>query len=99
MIAGITTTIVILVLFLVKLNSILNEQIKRRTKDLEVSNKRLKIANEKLNIHDKMQKDFINIAAHELKTPTQAISGNFGIDQNDLCSFYFPNVPAKSNRH
>ncbi len=76
LIAGITTTIVILVLFLVKLNSILNGQVKRRTKDLEESNKRLKIANEKLNIHDKMQKDFINIAAHELRTPTQAISGN-----------------------
>jgi signal transduction histidine kinase len=76
LIAVITATIVILVLFLVKLNSILNEKINRRTKDLEESNKRLKIANEKLNIHDKMQKDFINIAAHELRTPTQAISGN-----------------------
>jgi signal transduction histidine kinase len=76
LIAVITITIVILVLFLVKLNSVLNEKIKRRTKDLEESNKRLKIANEKLNIHDKMQKDFINIAAHELRTPTQAISGN-----------------------
>ena len=26
--------------------------------------------------HDKLQKEFINIAAHELRTPTQAISGN-----------------------
>ena len=76
LIAGITTAIVILVLFLVKLNSILNEQIKRRTKDLEESNKRLNIANEQLNFHDTMQKEFINIAAHELRTPTQAISGN-----------------------
>ncbi len=76
LIAGITTAIAILVLFLVKLNNILNEQIKRRTNDLEESNKRLKIANEQLNIHDKMQKEFINIAAHELRTPTQAISGN-----------------------
>ena len=76
LIAGITTAIVILVLFLVKLNSILNEQIKRRTKDLEESNKRLNIVNEQLNIHDTMQKEFINIAAHELRTPTQAISGN-----------------------
>ena len=73
LIAGITTAILILILFLVKLNSILNEQVKRRTKDLEESNKRLKTANEKLNIHDKMQKEFINITAHELRTPIQPI--------------------------
>ncbi|CAN5518886.1 hybrid sensor histidine kinase/response regulator [soil metagenome] len=73
LIAGITAAIVILVLFLVKLNSILNEQIKRRTKDLEESNRRLNIANEQLNIHDRMQKEFINITAHELRTPIQPI--------------------------
>ncbi len=37
---------------------------------------RLRIANQKLEVHSKMQNDFINIAAHELRTPTQAISGN-----------------------
>src|SRR5919197_4206629 len=30
---------------------------------------------EKLKVHDKMQKEFINIASHEMKTPTQAILG------------------------
>ena len=30
---------------------------------------------EKLKIHDKMQKEFINIASHEMKTPVQAILG------------------------
>jgi signal transduction histidine kinase len=30
---------------------------------------------EQLKVHDKMQKEFINIAAHELRTPTQAITG------------------------
>ena len=73
LIAGITAAILILILFLVKLNSILNEQVNRRTKDLEESNKRLKAANEQLNIHDKMQKEFINITAHELRTPIQPI--------------------------
>lgn len=73
LVAGITAAILILILFLVKLNSILNEQVKRRTKDLEESNKRLKTANEQLNIHDKMQKEFINITAHELRTPIQPI--------------------------
>jgi signal transduction histidine kinase len=28
---------------------------------------------EQLKVHDKMQKEFINVAAHELRTPTQAI--------------------------
>ena len=30
---------------------------------------------EQLKMHDKMQKEFINIASHEMKTPTQAIIG------------------------
>jgi signal transduction histidine kinase len=30
---------------------------------------------EKIQIHDKMQRDFINIAAHELRTPLQPILG------------------------
>jgi two-component system sensor histidine kinase VicK len=34
---------------------------------------KLKLANEKLKTHDKMQKEFINVAAHELRTPTQSI--------------------------
>jgi signal transduction histidine kinase len=35
----------------------------------------LKTANEQLKIHDKMQKEFINVASHEIKTPTQALLG------------------------
>jgi two-component system sensor histidine kinase VicK len=37
--------------------------------------KQLEQANEKLEMHDTLQKEFINIAAHELRTPTQAILG------------------------
>ena len=36
---------------------------------------RNKKAYEKIQIHDKMQRDFINIAAHELRTPIQPILG------------------------
>ena len=36
---------------------------------------KLKEANEQLKQHDKMQKEFINIAAHELRTPIQPILG------------------------
>jgi signal transduction histidine kinase len=39
-------------------------------------NKLLESANEKLSIHDRMQKEFINIAAHELRTPIMPILGD-----------------------
>ena len=42
----------------------------------------LKSANEQLKVHDKMQREFINIASHEMKTPTQAILGFSHILQN-----------------
>ena len=36
---------------------------------------KLRSDNEKLKVHDKMQKQFINIAAHELRSPIQPIIG------------------------
>ncbi len=42
---------------------------------LKESNKQLEQANEQLKTHDKTQKEFINIAAHELRTPIQPILG------------------------
>jgi signal transduction histidine kinase len=39
------------------------------------TNKRLEEANEQLKIHDKMQREFIDIAAHELRTPIPPILG------------------------
>ena len=41
----------------------------------------LREANELLQIHDKMQREFINIASHEMKTPAQAILGTSGLLQ------------------
>jgi two-component system, OmpR family, sensor histidine kinase VicK len=38
---------------------------------------------EKLEDHDRMQKEFINIAAHELRTPTQSILGYSELLQDD----------------
>jgi two-component system sensor histidine kinase VicK len=37
------------------------------------SNKQLALANDQLKVHEKMQKEFINIAAHELRSPIQPI--------------------------
>jgi two-component system sensor histidine kinase VicK len=43
--------------------------------NLAESNKQLEQANEQLKIRDKMQHEFINIAAHELRTPIMPILG------------------------
>ena len=80
LLAGITTAVVILIVFLIKWNSSLSSEVKRRTKELDESNKKLVLtnkklesANEQLKVHDKMQNECINIAAHELRTPIQPI--------------------------
>ncbi|HXT84694.1 MAG TPA: sensor histidine kinase, partial [Verrucomicrobiae bacterium] len=82
LISAIITAIMILILFLIRMNNILDRNIKRRTIELENSNNRLLLVNEKieysnkqLQAHDKMQKEFINIASHELRTPIQPILG------------------------
>jgi two-component system sensor histidine kinase VicK len=43
--------------------------------ELKTSKEELETTNEQLKVHDKMQKEFINIAAHELRTPIQPILG------------------------
>lgn len=45
------------------------------SKQLIKSKKELEDANELLKIKDRMQRDFINVAAHELRSPAQAILG------------------------
>jgi signal transduction histidine kinase len=82
LLAGITTAVVILIVFLIKWNSSLDREVKRRTKELDESNKQLVLANKKLEsaneqlkVHANMQNEFINIAAHELRTPIQPILG------------------------
>ena len=73
LIAGTISAITILIMFLIKWNSFLNTEVKKRTKELHESNREIALANEELKVHDKMQKEFINIASHEIKTPVQAI--------------------------
>jgi signal transduction histidine kinase len=82
LLAGTTGAIIVLIIFLIKWNSTLDNEVKRRTNELDESNRKLEsaneqlsLANEQLKVHDKMQKEFINVASHEIKTPTQAILG------------------------
>jgi signal transduction histidine kinase len=51
-------------------------ELKEANYSLKENNKLLELANKKLSIHDKMQKEFINIAAHELRTPIMPILGD-----------------------
>ncbi|HXV45071.1 MAG TPA: ATP-binding protein [Nitrososphaera sp.] len=48
---------------------------KRLEQTVNTKTSELTVANEQLKAHDKMQREFINIAAHELRTPIQPILG------------------------
>ena len=54
---------------------IANESLSTTNKELVEKSRQLESANEQLTINEKLQREFINIAAHELRTPTQAIIG------------------------
>lgn len=78
-----------LIIFLLKWNNTMEKEVIKRTnavnktniqlgimsKQLRKSNLSLQNANEQLRQHDKLQNEFINMAAHELRTPIQPILG------------------------
>lgn len=78
-----------LTIFLLKWSNIMEKEVIKRTnalnksnvklgvmsQDLRNSNLSLQKANEQLSQNDKLQKEFINMAAHELRTPIQPILG------------------------
>jgi signal transduction histidine kinase len=81
LLVGATVAIVVLIVFLIKWSN-LSEEVKRRGEELEeangeleIANKQLSLSNEQLKLREKAQQEFINIAAHELRTPIQPIIG------------------------
>ena len=67
------------------------QQLEYKTTELEDSNKNLRVSNEKLSLayrelekHDRMQSEFANIAAHELRTPIQPILAMADMINDDL---------------
>lgn len=70
------------VLMMVSSNKRLTRLVEEKTSELRQTNEsliesniKLERANEQLDEHDKMQREFINIAAHELRTPVQPLLG------------------------
>ena len=61
--------------FLFSWNKRLQTTVNNQTVKLNQNIEQLRKANEQLKQHDKMQKEFINITAHELRTPIQSIMG------------------------
>lgn len=68
-----TYKVLLKVLLFIKWNGILDSRVRRRTKELDESNRRLELANKQLKMNEIVQRDFINVAAHELRTPIQPI--------------------------
>jgi signal transduction histidine kinase len=52
-----------------------NDMLTESNSQLQATNATLAEVNEKLKAHEKMQNEFINVAAHELRTPVQPILG------------------------
>jgi signal transduction histidine kinase len=90
----ITIAVILFTAFLFKWNSSLKAEVQRRTKELNESNRNLSEANERLKVNDKMQKEFINIAAHELRTPIMPIMG-----VTDLIKERFEEADQNSNNN
>jgi signal transduction histidine kinase len=84
LIAIISASAVTAAVVILRWNKNLEKTIAQRTAELRE-------ANEQLMVHDKLQKEFINIAAHELRTPIQPILGmsemlesEFGDKRDDI---------------
>src|SRR6266487_2280098 len=59
-------------------------ELRRANESLIESNKLLATANEQLKVHDRMQNEFINVAAHELRTPIMPILGDAEFIENQF---------------
>jgi signal transduction histidine kinase len=89
LLVGVFASIMLFVILLLRWNSTMEKEVIKRTSELNDSNTSLDImarkltnanvslyeANERLKKHQKVQQEFIDMAAHELRTPIQPILG------------------------
>ncbi len=72
-----------------------NERFALTNKELAKVNKDLIVAHEEIKQLVIKQKEFVDIAAHELRTPIQALSGNFELIETDIPSLLQNSVEGK----
>lgn len=89
LLTAVFVSVAILTIFLLKWSNTMRKEVIKRTHELNRSNVKLAImsqelknsnlslqkANDQLRQNDKLQREFINMAAHELRTPIQPILG------------------------
>jgi signal transduction histidine kinase len=82
------------------ITKLLEIEIDKKTLELQQSNKFLKKLNDELKRNGDMQREFINIAAHELRTPVQSIVGYIEMMKNFPQNFkkYFESLERNSQR-
>jgi signal transduction histidine kinase len=71
----ITISAGVFILFLLIWTRRLDKAVEKRTQQLTSLNQVLSIANQRLEEQEQTERNFLNIAAHELRTPTQAVMG------------------------
>ena len=96
LIAAIALAIAIILL---RWNNTLQRVINQKTAQLKETVDKLRKANEYLTLHDKAQKEFINVAAHELRTPSQAISGNLELIEMTCLPSLFEGSEGEGKKH
>jgi len=72
-----------------------NDRFALTNKELAKVNKDLIVAHEEIKQMALKQKEFVDIAAHELRTPIQALSGNFELIETDIPSLLQDSVEGK----
>lgn len=73
LITGMAVSAILLIILLLMWNSTLNRTVESRTHELKESNKSLASAYEQLQEQDRAQREFVDVAAHELRTPIMPI--------------------------
>lgn len=84
LLGGLFAAVAVIVVLLARWGSSLDRLVAKKTEQLQEANAVLEAANEKLILHDRLQREFINVAAHELRTPIQPLLGVASLIESEL---------------